>query len=124
MSNHVPAKMGNPAWVPGVSGNPAGRPKRGETFRDCLHRLTSVPIDDARTRKQVICDRMIELAEEGNLPAAQWIVERLEGKAVQSIELSKKSELLQGLSDDEVREMIEAIKGRRAIASDNNADNA
>lgn len=112
------------AWKPGQSGNPMGRPRRGETFRDCLYRLCEVPADDARTKKQIICERIMEQAMDGNLNHAAFIVERLEGKAAQTIEHSKKEDLLKGLSDTEVVEMIELIKQRRALSSDNNAPNA
>jgi hypothetical protein len=29
---------GNPGWVPGKSGNPKGRPRRGDTFADLLEK--------------------------------------------------------------------------------------
>lgn len=106
-----------------MSGNPMGRPRRGETFKDCLNRLSEVPHDDARTQKQIVCERIMALAMGGNLAAAQWIVERLEGKAAQHIELSKKEELLKGLSDAEVLDMIDHVKRKQLPASDNNADN-
>lgn len=101
-----------------------GRPKRGETYRDCLNRLSEVPADDARTQKQIVCEQIMALAMSGNLAAAQWVVERLEGKAAQSIELSKKEDLLKGLSDSEVREMIELVRRKSVTASDNNGENA
>lgn len=59
---------------------------------------------------------------DGNLTAIAWIVERLEGKATQSIELNAKADLLKGMSDAEVRQLIDAIK-RKAIASDDNNGN-
>lgn len=65
---------------------------------------------------------MEELAENGNLAAAAWVVERIEGKAIQSVEVSRKADLLQGLTDAEVMDLIDAIKRKQLPASDNNAN--
>lgn len=110
--------MANPNWVKGVSGNPHGRPRRGETYKDVLARLSDVPTGDARTKRDAICERVMELAMEGMPWAVQWVVERMEGKASVNVELSKKDDLLRDFSDVEVREMIELIKERRAIPLD------
>lgn len=71
-----------------------------------------------------MCEKALELAMGGNMAALQWIVERLEGKAAQSIELSKKESLLQGLPDADILELIEIIKRKRLASGNNNGDNA
>jgi len=41
---------GNPGWVPGTSGNPKGRPRRGDTFADLLEK-------ELRKRKYSVEDK-------------------------------------------------------------------
>lgn len=121
-STHVdpPVWRGGP-WPKGYSGNPKGRAKKGETYQDVLKRLSDVPEDDARTKRDVICERVMELARDGEPWAVQWIVERMEGKAAVHVEVHTKEDMLRDLSDAELSEMIAAVKQRR-IASDSNQD--
>lgn len=108
-------------WKPGESGNPAGRPRRGETFKDTLQRIGEVRSDDARTKRELICERVYNLALEGVPWAVQWIVERQEGKAAVHIEVSKKDDLLRGMTDSEVADMIERANQKR-IGNDNDVN--
>lgn len=73
-------------WKPGQSGNPKGRPKRGETYRDILHEFFAAD-DDGKTRKQRLIESMYRKAtEDGDVPAAKLLLSYAEGLPAQRIE--------------------------------------
>ena len=71
---------GAPPWKPGQSGNPGGRPKLPEAFRE---------------KGPEALARIVELMADGDpkvaVKAATWIAERIYGKAAQSIEIEGES---------------------------------
>ena len=69
-------------WVPGQSGNPAGRPKHSVT--------TLLKNTDELTTKQ-ICAKLIDLAKGGDLPAIREYLDRTDGKVTEKIEVEKRS---------------------------------
>ena len=76
---------GNPAWRPGVSGNPSGRPRSGTSLADVLR---------AKCSAEWIADRLRELAssaesEQVRLSALQQISDRTHGKVTDRLELSR-----------------------------------
>lgn len=72
--------MANPNWKPGVSGNPNGRPPKGEALTDILN---------SKLDKEQIVDKMIEIAvEKEDLSAIKYIFDRLDGRPKESIEHS------------------------------------
>ena len=79
----IPRPRGNPAWLPGVSGNPGGRPKglaelvRAET-RDGAE-VVEFMLRILRGKRQPMRLRM---------EAAAWLADRGFGKALQQMELS------------------------------------
>lgn len=68
----------------GVSGNPAGRPKR-ETERAYLEILKSVCTP---ARWQKICEVAVVHAEDGDKDARKWVSDNLIGVPVQRTELT------------------------------------
>src|SRR5688572_474380 len=67
----IERRRGNPAWVPGVSGNPAGRPKGSRNKASLL--LEAMMADDAAA----IGQSAIALAKAGNQAALRLCVTRL-----------------------------------------------
>lgn len=55
----------NKKWVKGQSGNPAGRPKKPS--------LRSLIKEVATTRKKELVKKILELAIQGDIRAAEWI---------------------------------------------------
>ena len=74
-SQLAPKRMGNPAWRPGVSGNPSGRPKRpdAQTLTGMLKlRIAEEP--------GLIVDQLIAAVKRGEGWAIQYAMDRVEGK--------------------------------------------
>lgn len=85
-------------FAPGVSGNPAGRPKKGRAITDVLIRkLDEVHPAEAdrakdegrppRTNIEIICDRLLHRVLQGDLVAIGMVMNRVEGKPPSSIEI-------------------------------------
>lgn len=62
-------------YAPGESGNPKGRPKKGESLTDALKLLLS-----KRANRDEVARKVYDLAMQGNMPAMQLLWERTEGK--------------------------------------------
>ena len=80
---------GNPnpvnKWKPGQSGNPNGRPPKGQTLTDALREH----ID-----KDEIAALLTELAKGGDIGALKYIYDRLDGKPTETVH-----NLMQNLPD-------------------------
>jgi len=72
-------------WRPGHSGNPRGRPRRGESLAEHLRRVLAETVEveggDRKTRARLVAEALVAKAIEGNVPACRLIFERVEGKA-------------------------------------------
>jgi len=88
-----------PPWKPGESGNPKGRPKKGNAWADIANELLgakeikfSLSINGKRKRtihlstditmRHLIIASQIEAAVNGDVPAARELADRTEGKPV------------------------------------------
>lgn len=84
-------------FKPGESGNPSGRPKRGETMTDILRSLGE--IEDVRhegkmiARRVAVGHRVWQLALRGDVTAFKYIYDRLDGKPMQEIKVSGDAEI-------------------------------
>lgn len=69
-------------FLPGVSGNPAGRPNRRDILADVLDAVLMEPstVDDKKSRLEVIVRMAVALAEKGNLKAIEYLWDRREGR--------------------------------------------
>jgi ribosomal protein L17 len=74
----------------GKSGNPKGRPKKGETLTDLLREKIEIPktTREKLTRKEKIIEKLITLAEAGDLSALKYLFDRIDGRPKESIELT------------------------------------
>jgi len=71
-------------FKPGVSGNPAGRPKKRECIPDILREITSRPHKD-HTILYSILESIVEDALNGYKFAIEFVANRLEGKPRQTV---------------------------------------
>ena len=83
-------KLGN-RWKPGESGNPNGR---RNAYTDLIKDYSFTKVND-KERREIVVSKLFQLAERGDLRAIQFIVERLEGKALERQERVTKSEPIQ-----------------------------
>ena len=84
-------------WEKGESGNPEGR---RNAYTDLIKDMSFTKLD-GKERRQIILNKLFQIAERGDLRAIQFIVERLEGKALERQERTTKSEPIQVMVIDE-----------------------
>ncbi|MBA3806388.1 MAG: hypothetical protein H0X14_11840 [Acidobacteria bacterium] len=77
---------------PGQSGNPSGRPKNvlSKALRKKLEEVES-DAEGARSNADMIADKLVEVALGGNLEAIKIVLDRMEGRARQSINVTTDS---------------------------------
>lgn len=63
----------------GESGNPRGRPKKGESFSEVIRERFTRP------KKQKVADKAIGLAEDGDVTAMKFLRDTTEGRPAQPI---------------------------------------
>ena len=78
-------------WKKGESGNPNGR---RNAYTDLIKDFSFSRVGE-KERREVVIAKLFQLAEGGDLRAIQFIVERLEGKALERQERITKSEPIQ-----------------------------
>ena len=89
-------KLGN-RWKKGESGNPKGR---RNAYTDLIKDFSFTKVNE-KERRDVVVSKLFQLAEMGDLRAIQFIVERLEGKALERQERTTKSEPIQVMVIDD-----------------------
>lgn len=75
-------KEGN-RWKKGESGNPNGR---RNSFTDILQEIGDIAVDE-RSKRERIMDKLYKMAERGDLNAIKFIVEKLEGKNLERVQV-------------------------------------
>ncbi len=68
-------------WKKGESGNPNGR---RNSFTDILNSLGETKVEQKERRERIML-KLYAMAEKGDLNAIKFIVERIEGKAIETI---------------------------------------
>ena len=81
----------------GVSGNPNGR---RHAYTDLIKDFSFLKIGE-KERREVVVSKLFQMAERGDLRAIQFIIERLEGKALERQERTNKSEPIQVMVIDD-----------------------
>lgn len=89
-------KVGN-RWKKGESGNPNGR---RNAYTDLIKDYSFTKVNE-KERREVVVSKLFQLAERGDLRAIQFIIERLEGKALERQERTTKSEPIQVMVIDD-----------------------
>ena len=81
----------------GVSGNPNGR---RNAYTDLIKDFSFLKIGE-KERREVVVSKLFQMAERGDLRVIQFIIERLEGKALERQERTNKSEPIQVMVIDD-----------------------
>ena len=97
-------KIGN-RWKKGESGNPNGRKNAA---RDILNRILDTEVNDI-TKREKLMNKLISMANMGNLNAIKEVLDRTEGKAIEHIKTENVDPIrVLEFGDDELDEKEEA----------------
>jgi hypothetical protein len=67
--------------------NRNGRPKKKTALTDILNYKLDQKTDDGKLHREVIADKLIELAEAGDIPALRYLIDRIDGRPKETVEL-------------------------------------
>ena len=104
-------------WKPGESGNPNGRPKKGEAWADVANELLNskeiditmkmadgkvkrLSLESDKSFRHAVIVGMIKEAMKGNVQAARELADRTEGKSKEIREVTNKTEPIKIMSFD------------------------
>lgn len=104
-------------FKPGVSGNPKGRPPKEHCLTDLLKEaLEQEHNKTGKTKKQMIIDKMYELANEGDVSILKYLFDRIDGKPLQQIEtkiLEEEADMSR-YTDEELEQLAELNRKARS----------
>jgi hypothetical protein len=85
----------------GVSGNPNGRPRKGETFAEALERESEELINNGTlSKRDALAKVLYQEASKGNLKAIEMIMDRIDGKPRQTVDQTNKNVSININQDD------------------------
>ena len=90
-----------PAWQPGQSGNPTGKPKGARNRSTIVKEL--LDINDQETKMH---QAQINKAIEGDTGAYKAVLDSAYGAPTQQVETTQTNVDLSGLSTDEIKEIL------------------
>lgn len=107
---------GNPQWGKGTSGNPKGRPKKGDAWADIIAEMldqVGLEIEPGKPlsgpARRVIIKNAIARAIKGDNRMAEWLADRESGKPRQIIETP---DLNPGTNP--IKEALDKLNGEKA----------
>jgi len=80
--------------------NRKGRPRKGQSITEILSVLLDQKNESGKLRRADVAEKLIKLAENGDFPAIRYLVDRIDGKPTESIELTS------GAIDQRLREIM------------------
>lgn len=75
-------------WQAGQSGNPKGRPKRGETISELIRAVLREKGPEGIANRKLVAQKLVALALDGNMDAIKVVLDRVDGKVVEKLEHS------------------------------------
>jgi hypothetical protein len=78
--------MSDTRWKPGQSGNPNGRPPKGQSLTEILKE---------KVNPEDVAEKLIQLAiEKEDMTALKYIYDRIDGRPKESVDLNQKGEMV------------------------------
>ena len=71
-----------------MSGNPNGRPKKGFAIADILNELGDKVVESNKTLKELVLEKVYDMALAGDLNSAKFIADRTEGTALHKMSVT------------------------------------
>jgi hypothetical protein len=90
-------------FKPGQSGNPGGRPKGKSPSKYALDKFTDIDPKTGKTIAELIADKWINQAIEGLTDARRDLLDRTEGKVIQTYQIDKHEINITGSVDDLIK---------------------
>jgi hypothetical protein len=95
----------------GQSGNPKGKPKGVRHFSTLIKEaIKKVAEGDAEPADRLIVKQLVDKAKKGDLAAIDRIMDRVDGKAEQNINLDAEINIDDGLSQEEKEALLNLLK--------------
>lgn len=79
----VEKKARDHLFQPGQSGNPSGRPKA--LLTDVLREALEARDEEGRSKRELIAEKLLALAMDGDVAAIRYIYDRCDGTPVQTV---------------------------------------
>lgn len=106
--NWIEAGRRSTPWRPGVSGNPGGRPSYKIMSDACARKLIEVPNPETgESRADIIAERVISQAEQGDIQAFTAVRDTVEGRPAQQINLQ--ADVLMETSEERKNRMLTVL---------------
>lgn len=77
-------------FKPGQSGNPGGRPKSSMT--EVLRQVVAAKGPDGKTKREHLAEKLVALAEKGDVAALKYIFDRCDGSPPASVKIKGSAE--------------------------------
>lgn len=87
----------------GISGNPKGRPTNEQAFATILRAELDGSVG-RKTKRELIANKVIEMALEGDMVAVRWIADRTDGRVTENLQATVTEQVV--VSDEMVEEVL------------------
>ena len=84
--------------------NRAGRPKKGQALTDILNSVLDFDHRSGKTKRQVIAEKLVELALKGDMAALKYIFDRCDGRPRETVQL------IDAATENKLREILNGRK--------------
>lgn len=100
-------------FKPGQSGNPAGKPKGARHFSTLLKEaILKVAEGDDEPADRMIVRQLVDKAKKGDLSAIDRVIDRVDGKAEQNINLDADIHTDDGLTKEEKQAILSLLNDK------------
>jgi hypothetical protein len=104
-------KQRRQGFQPGVSGNPKGKPKGARHFSTLIREaIQKVAEGEDEPADRLIVKQLVDKAKKGDLSAIDRVIDRVDGKAEQTINLDAEIHTDDGFTKEEKEALLSLLK--------------